>query len=205
MRAAVLGFLAGVWTALPGIVISFNAARGTVDVQPAIQGRVTDQKGNETWQQIKRIRDCPVVFYHAGNLALTLPLAAGDEVLLIFSARCIDSWFQSGGVQIQSELRMHDLSDGFAIPGPFSLPNVLSSISTTAAQLRTKDGSAYIELTPAGVVNIKAPGGVNINGATVVTGSVNASGDVQGNGHSLSGHIHGGVQSGGSNTSGPIG
>ena len=46
---------------------------------------------------------------------------------------------------------------------------------------------------------------VNINGNVNVTGSVTASGDVQGGGISLDNHVHGGVQSGGSLTTGPQG
>ncbi|MGO4678219.1 hypothetical protein AB4Z40_35770, partial [Bosea sp. 2YAB26] len=51
-------------------------------------------------------------------------------------------------VQNQIERRRHDLSDGFAIIGVWSQPRALSDYSTSAAQLRTDDGSARITLRP---------------------------------------------------------
>lgn len=60
-----------------------------------------------------------------------------------------------------------------------------------------------------GVVNIKAKTAnitattTNINGDLKVSGKIDATGEVTGNGIKLSTHKHGGVQSGGSTTSGP--
>ncbi len=39
---------------------------------------------------------------------------------------------------------MHDISDGFAIPGPKSQPNVLSGISSTDIQIRNKAGTTFL-------------------------------------------------------------
>jgi hypothetical protein len=89
----------------------------------------------------------PIVFPASGGFLLTLPLAAGDEVLVVFASRCIDSWWQSGGVGRPMEARMHDLSDGFAIPGPRSqakLPG--AAVSTTKAQLRNNAGTVYLQV-----------------------------------------------------------
>jgi hypothetical protein len=161
--------------------------------------RVLGQDGTYSWQAIKPILDVPILFPRCGAFALTLPLAAGDEVLVHFSSRCIDGWWQNSGLSNQPELRMHDLSDGFAFPGPCSLPNVLGSVSETTAQLRSADGLTYIEIAPGGVVNIVAPGGLNVNGAVVATG------EVTGNNITLSTHVHGGIYPGTSDTGPPIG
>ena len=64
----------------------------------------------------------PVVFPGGGGFALTFPVAAGDECLVVFASRCIDAWWQSGGVGEPMEPRMHDLSDGFALIGVRSQP-----------------------------------------------------------------------------------
>ena len=114
------GLQAGLWTALPGIVTKFDPAKMTCEVQPAIKGYVRGPKGDASWVKMPLLVDCPVVFPGAGGFTLTFPIKAGDEVLVIFAARCIDSWWQSGGIQVQAELRLHDLSDGFVIPGPRS-------------------------------------------------------------------------------------
>jgi protein gp138 len=142
------GWQAEVNTAMPAIVESYDPSTNTCVLQPAIQYQVRDPEGNTSWVTLPLITDVPVVFQGGGGFIATFPIAAGDEALLIFSQRCIDAWFKYGGVQVQAETRMHDLSDGFAIIGPKSLPNAVSAISTTAAQLRSLDGETYVEVGP---------------------------------------------------------
>jgi hypothetical protein len=193
------------WTAMPGIVNSVNHAQVTCTVQPATRSLVTGLDGTQKWVDLPLLLDVPIVFPSAGGFTLTLPIAAGDEVLVVFSSRCIDAWWQSGGHQnIQAELRMHDLSDGFAIPGPRSLANPLASFSSTTCRLQKVDGTAYLEITPAGAINIVAPGGVNITGPVVASSTIQATGDVHGAGKSLATHVHSGVSTGGSDTGPPV-
>jgi hypothetical protein len=92
--------------------------------------------------------DVPVIFPRGGGCTLTFPVKAGDECLLIFADRCIDFWWQNGGVQKPVDLRMHDLSDAFAIVGPQSQAHKISGISTSAAQLRTDDGLRLLKWLP---------------------------------------------------------
>jgi len=54
-------------------------------------------------------------------------------------------------------MRMHDLSDGFAIVGPRSQPRKLSAVSTNTVQLRNDAGTEYVELNGSGVISIVAP------------------------------------------------
>lgn len=144
------GHQARIWTALPGIVQSFDAGKKTCVVQPAIQAQVQDAAGNVSWVTLPLLLDCPVQFPGGGGVTLTFPLALGDECLVVFSSRCIDAWWQSGGIQAQAELRMHDLSDGFCIPGISSLPAVPANISASRAELRAVDGQQRVWLDPTG-------------------------------------------------------
>ena len=78
------------------------------------------------------------------------------------------------------DARAHDLSDGFAIVGLRSLPRAISGISSTAAQLRTDDGSTCISL-EGGKVTIKSAkldieGDMTVRGKTEFMGSVKANG-----------------------------
>lgn len=203
--SALSGFAANLWTALPGIVQDYDATKLTCTIQPAIQARLRSAKGEFTWVKLPLLVDVPVLFPSGGDFIVTLPVKKDDEALVIFSSRCIDAWWQQGGVQLQAELRMHDLSDGFAIVGPRSQPNKLDAVSTTSVQIRNKAGDAYLELAPGGVVNIKAPGGLNVNGNVHVTGTTDGSAEGTFNGHTVSNHHHGGVQAGGANTGLPIG
>ena len=146
-RLAAEGNRAGLWTAMPGIVQSVNLAKMTCEVQLAIQGRYEDQTGTVNWVNISPIQDVPICFPSAGGFTITLPMAAGDEVLVVFASRCIDAWWQSGGhANKPLEFRMHDLSDGFAIPGPKSVPNAIASISATDLQIRNNTGTTYLSI-----------------------------------------------------------
>lgn len=155
IRAAMARLQTRLWTAMPGIVDSFDPVRMVANVQPAITAQLRTPEDIVQDVQMPLLLDCPVVFPGGGGVTLTFALAPGDEVLVVFGSRCIDSWWQQGGVQGQAELRMHNLSDGFAIPGPRSLPRRFN-VSTTAAQLRSDDGETYIELQPGGKVRIQA-------------------------------------------------
>lgn len=215
------------WTALPGIVQSVNFSKGTVEVQPSIQARITAPDASKTWVDMPVCVDCPIVFPSGGGFTLTFPIAAGDEVLIMFASRCIDEWWQSGKVSVQSELRMHDLSDGFVIPGPRSRPKVIGSISTTSVQLRSDDGEAVVEIKPnhdivlttsgslaaavsgditaaSATASLTTTGTTSITAPTIsLTGNVTISGGtLTHNGKNVgSTHTHSGVKSG-SDTSG---
>ena len=207
LRAALDGRQAEMWTALPGIVQSFDPAAMTVSVQPAVAGRISDEAGKAASVDLPILPDVPVVFPGGGGFALTFPVAAGEPM----------------------EPRMHDLSDGFALVGVRSQPHRLSpAVHTGNTQLRADDGSAYVEITPGGAVTAVGPSSVTVRsggsitldaprivikgllsmqsqggGATTATlaGSLNATGDVTASNISLNSHTHPG-DSGGT-TGGP--
>jgi hypothetical protein len=148
---------------LPGIIESFDPIACTCTVQPALKGQTADELGNMKSAPLPLLVDVPVVFPRGGGCTITFPVKSGDECLVVFSDRCIDFWWQSGGVQETVDPRQHDLSDAFAIVGPQSQANVISNISTTTLQMRTDDGFAYIELDPNNhAINIVAPGGLDV-------------------------------------------
>jgi hypothetical protein len=224
IRTAFDGFRAGMWGALPGIVVSYDSTKLTVVVQPAIQGVIQKSDGSVENVNLPLLSDVPVHFPRGGGCTLTFPIypGGGDECLVVFSSRCIDSWWQNGGVGVLMEPRMHDLSDGFAFIGPFSQATKISNVSTTTVQLRADDHKTYIELDPTGqIVNIVAPGGVNITaplvniqGAVAVSktiaaqqsistqeqvvaeGNISSAADVLAKTVSLHGHAHSAVATG---------
>ncbi len=187
----------GIRVAMPGIVQSFNSEEQTVTVKCAVREKV-DLNGIQTWTEIPLLLDVPIVLPRAGGYVLTMPVQRGDECLVIFSDNCIDGWWQSGGVQNQVEIRRHDLSDGIAVMGLWSQPNIVPGYSTDGAQLRSVDGGASITIS-GGSISIKASS-VNIDAANVNIGSSTVI-----DGHNFVGHTHGGVTSGGSNTGGVSG
>lgn len=197
------GRQAVIWSAIPGIITKVDLTKMTVEVQPAIQGSVTDQDGRVQFVNLPILADVPIVFPSAGGFSITFPIAIGDEVLVVFSSRCIDQWWQSGGIQKPMEARMHDLSDGFAIPGPRSQPNVLSGVSATNLQIRNNANSVKIEVTAAGAVNILAST-VAITGNLTVSGTIVSTGEISKGAIGLSTHKHSGVSTGGGTSGGPV-
>ncbi|MDT3544887.1 Gp138 family membrane-puncturing spike protein [Cronobacter sakazakii] len=147
---------------MPGIIQSFDPIACTCTVQPAISGQVADEAGQFKSAPLPLLVDVPVVFPRGGGCTITFPVKTGDECLIVFSDRCIDFWWQNGGIQEPVDPRQHDLSDAFAIIGPQSQATVIKNISTSTMQMRTDDGAAYIEIDPnSHTVNIVAPGGIN--------------------------------------------
>ena len=119
--------------------------------------------------------------YHAGIAAVILDPVPGDIGLAVFAGRdCSNVKTGTTEPQQPASFRGNSMANGFYIGG------FLNQVPLV-----------FIELTQGGVVNITAPGGVNIDG------SVTVSGDVVASGISLVNHIHTG-DSGGT-TSSPIG
>lgn len=207
LRSAMDGRQADLWTALPGIIQSYNSTELTVEVQPAIQALYTGADLSQKFVNLPTLVDVPVVFPRGGSYTLTFPIQPGDECLVVFASRCIDNWWSQGGVQTQYELRMHDLSDGFAFVGPFSQITApsLTGVSTTTTQLRSNDGNLFVEIdessntinVKAPIVNINASQQINLNSPLVkASGAIQAAANITagagGAGSvTLLGHVHG--------------
>ena len=208
LRSAMDGKQSGLWTAMPGYVVSYDptgngSGSPTVTVQLGIQGTTLDSTGAYKQVNYPVLPDVPVMFMNGGGVTLTLPIAVNDECLVVFGSRCIDYGWNAGGIQPAIDARKHDINDGFAIVGPRSGKRPLGNISTTRAQLRSDDGTTYVELDPTGhVVNVVAPGGMTFTTPKLtVNGQIVATGDMTAGSVTMQTHVHGGVQSGSSNTS----
>lgn len=174
--------------AMPGIIQSFDAGAVTATIQPAVKASVRESDGTLSSVALPLLVDVPVVFPRGGGVTLTFPVAAGDECLVVFADRCIDYWWQNGGVQEPVDQRQHHLADAFAMVGPQSQAKKISGISTTTAQLRTDDGAAFIELDPGshavtvttqGKLTASAQGGTEINSPEIVlNGNVTINGNL---------------------------
>ena len=196
LRTAYESMQARVWTAIVGVVQTYNPALQTCSVQPAVNGRQRNPDGSWTSKQMPLLLDCPVQFAGGGGLTLTFPIAPGDEVIVLLSSRCIDTWFESGFAEGGSvdlanaqndppEWRMHNLSDGFVIPSVHSMPRALT-VDPVSACLATDDGLAYIKLNPVThSIDMVASGGITMNGLTI-----DAAGITTANGIVLETHTH---------------
>lgn len=149
--------------AIPGIIRSWNAATQTVSVQAAISEQIVCNSesfrrkhgANKGFEKLPELQDIPIVWPRSGGYMITFPISVGDECLVIFSDTCIDSWWQDGcplgedGEYVSQNAmseRRHDLSDGFALIGPWSQQKLVTAYSENAVQLRTEDGLTYYEI-----------------------------------------------------------
>jgi len=204
LRMAFDSIQAQIWTALPAIVASVDFAKMTLSAQPTITGSILQKDGSKKVVNMPLLLDCPFTFPTAGGYSLTLPLKVGDEVLVVFASRCIDAWWQNGGIQNPIEHRMHDLSDGFAIIGTRSQVKLFANYNPDTAQLRNDNGDVYVEIDTSGTITLKAPTSITLDTPNVyATGTITATGNVIGSGKSLATHTHSGVTSGTSNTGVP--
>lgn len=129
--------LGQVHTSRPGRVVSYDSAKQTIDVQPLVHEVFADDEGAEA-ERLPQLRNVPVAFPRAGDNWITFPLAAGDDVLLIFCERSIDAWRATDAEGDPGELRMHALSDAIALPGIAAAARALTT-SATAMVINAAD------------------------------------------------------------------
>jgi hypothetical protein len=126
-------------TAIPGRIESYNAARREADVLPLIREKYADG----TVLELKPIKHVPVLMPSVGGVRFTLPVAAGDTVLILFAQRSLDRWLSDGGVVDAGDIRMHSMSDAIAIPGLFAFGSVPDSgveLELTTSEIRAGAG-----------------------------------------------------------------
>lgn len=211
--------LADLRVAMPGTIESVNWSQQTVSVRLGIREKVNID-GTVVWEEIPVLPDVPFFMPRAGGYLLTLPVASGDECLVIFGDCCIDGWWQNAGIQNQVDRRRHDLSDGFALIGVWSQPKRISGYSTSAAQLRNESGTAFLELSGNDIRikgsnvlieadNIKAQSSsykvdATEFGITAKNSVIDGGGQTMIDGRQFLEHGHSGVESGSNNTGGVV-
>lgn len=207
--------LAAVHTHVPFRVVSVDYSKKppTLVAQPTIKATVAQPDGSQKWVDLPQVPDVPIHFPGGGGVSMTFPIKAGDEGLLMISTRSIDQQQQSGGDQQQLDLRPHDLSNAYAMVGTRTQATALDSVAGASTQIRSDDGKHVVDINPSSGLSLSSSEAVNlaVGGQSMsfskdgisVTGTVNVTGDIVLNGVSLKNHVHGGVQTGGSDTSTP--
>lgn len=122
-------------------VTKFDSEKQTVDAQINYKRTYqvfNKQTGNydQKLEDYPQLIDCPAIFLGGGSGALTFPVEADDECLILFNDRDMDNWFQGGNSSGVATQRLHSFSDGIAIVGLRSLGNVLENFDSERAVLR---------------------------------------------------------------------
>lgn len=114
----------------------------------------------------------------------TFPVNKGDECLLLFADREIESWFINGNTNPVKHSRMHDETDCLAVFGLRSLPNMIQILEDARhifyggsdIQLGTADIISNTQNFAVNASRMNITAAVNITGNTVQTGSITADG-----------------------------
>ena len=122
-----------------GKILSFDAVKRTAKVQITFVRKLNDG----SLVPFPELQDCPVFSLQGGGGALTFPVAAGDECLLLFSDSNIDAWYSTGLQGLPYDSRRHDISDCIALVGLNSLAHPISP-AVTASEVSLTYGGAKI-------------------------------------------------------------
>lgn len=152
-------------TALPGRVESYDPATQTANVKPMIK-RVSREgvdaggvDGTRVVDELPVIPAVPVVWPRGGGYFMTFPLATGDSGLIVFSARDIGAWRDSGQVSDPGDEGLHTLSGAVFIPGLETVAKKLTNADAgTGHAVIGKEGGTQIHI-DASAVQLGAAGG----------------------------------------------
>lgn len=106
--------MTNVHTAFPAVVKSYDAETRRAEVQPSLKRKMS----NGEFMDLPIIVDVPVLYFGTAKAGIHIPLEEGDEVLIVCSERCLDSWKDAGGDSIEdTDTRRFSMPDAVAIPG----------------------------------------------------------------------------------------
>lgn len=146
-------------TSLPGIIESFDAATQTVTIQPAVKRVFKTTDGASTTlipTALPKLINVPIQYPRGGGFSLTFPIHAGDEGLIIFCERAIDTWHDTGKVSVPNARRFHSLSDATVHVGLSSLTNKVPDYDPDHVVLKSDTNDVYITIKDSADVEVHA-------------------------------------------------
>jgi hypothetical protein len=194
---------------------------GRVDVQPLIQQM--DSAGNV--MALPVLYGLPYLRWQGGTSAVILDPAVGDIGLVCFADRDVSAVIASGKQSAPGSNRRFSLADGFYMGATLNAEPAqylqfdpdsgitLNSPKTITEEIGTDSDAARVVMNSSGIVLSFGGHSITINSSGIaisgpVTGDNTATFDKEGTfngGHTVSAHVHPGVQSGSSNTAQPTG
>ena len=193
MTDVLQNFLRGVDDMIPAKVVSYDDATNRAVIKPLVMLGTTDG------QKISRaqLSNIPVFRFGGGGFFIRFPVKAGDFGWLKATDRDMSLIMQRGGLEDwPNTLRQHSFSDGMFFPDTLK-SWVIDGANADALVIQSLDGSVCVSL---------HSGKVKIEAADIeVVGNMSVTGTMTNNGVNIgSSHVHSGVQSGTSNTGGPL-
>jgi hypothetical protein len=169
--------LANVHTCLPGKIETYDDATGLASVQPLLKRKYT---GEDESIELPVISGVPVVFSRTANAYLKLPVAAGDNVMLLFAERSIDKWLTKGGVVEPGDPAKFSLNDAIAVPGLYPKADAIQA-NGDQSSVELANKTSYIEIKASGEIIVTdgsltltvGSGEIKLNATKIVLESAN--------------------------------
>lgn len=137
---------------LTGKVTGYGAGQ-----RAGIQPSLTRKFGDKTLTA-PPLADVPVLHPRGGGFIFHVPLAAGDEVALIFADRTLDKAGADGSPSDGRPGRMHSISDAMAIPASHSASGAAEGMPDGKMHVGKDDGSAGLQVGTNGTADVVANG-----------------------------------------------
>jgi len=162
-----------------GIINSFNPTNQTATIQLALKQVVAvAPDGSRTIREHPLILECPVMTMFGGDSFINMPIAAGDNCIVLFNDREIDNWLYNGGLQTPTTARVHDISDAIAIVGIRHYQNSIAQFLANGIRI-SFSANSRMDFTDDEINSIA--GLFTHNGDVFIDGSLTLSGRMYGN------------------------
>lgn len=100
---------------------AFNSEKQTCTATINYQREVVSRNQDGTYSSKPKnypiLVNVPVIVMSGGTANLTFPIKKGDDCLILFNDRDMDTWLTSSTIQPPNSNRLHDLVDGIALVG----------------------------------------------------------------------------------------
>jgi hypothetical protein len=157
VRTGVRSGLVETHTALPGVVEAFDAATQRASIRIPIKRVSLSIEGTKGVYDFPLLTEVPVWMPNAGGFSISLPVAVGDEALLVILERDCSRWLRDSLEQTPETFRLHNPSDAVALVG----------LNTQASKI-TPYNATDLEISgPASSIILRANGDVEVSGTKV--------------------------------------
>lgn len=164
-----------------GTIQAFDITSQTATIKLSIKRIISiAADGSKTLQERPLLLECPCFILSGGGAYINMPISEGDGCLVLFNDRDIDNWFIGGDDEAPNTIRMHDISDGFALVGIFNSTNFISDFLANVLKIQFNSNNK-IEMEN-GQITQTSPennieGNHTINGDSEINGDQKITGD----------------------------
>lgn len=128
LKATVANYMTGVFSGwMPGRIQSLTANKRKATIELLIQD-VEETRLGRTVKPFPIINEVPILMPGRAGAFIEWTPQTGDTVVVLFCARSVDRYLQTGGLVDPDDVRMHDINDAIALPvASFDFAHVASA------------------------------------------------------------------------------